>query len=169
MRGTVLRVGAALGAAVAILLAAPALAAACPSWAKVKAFTGKAGDILFDESASGSDGNGGTETVDLDRNATNLKIEFPARIPKTGSGFTEFLGGTGGGLILVSDSYSDPSSGTTGAETANAPDDDNIPLASTSSLVLNPAGCTYQLGVSFAVRTASTGSWPTAPDTGAGG
>ena len=35
--------------------------------------------------------------------------------------------------------------------------------------MLNPAGCTYQLEVSFAVRTTSTGSWPTPPDAGAGG
>ena len=35
--------------------------------------------------------------------ATNLKIKLPARVPRTGSGFTEFLGGTAGGLIFVAD------------------------------------------------------------------
>lgn len=166
-----LRRGATSGAAAAIVLAAPALASACPSWGKVKGFTGKAGDILFEESVSGSDGNGGTETVDLDRNATNLKIELPARVPKTGSRFTEFLGGVEGGLIFVADTYTDTISGseTTGAESAHAPDDDSIPFGSVSSLVLDPAGCTYQLGVSFAVPTTSNGSWPTPPDAGAGG
>ena len=74
-------------------------------------------------------------------------------------------------MIFVADTYTDSISGseTTGGENASAPDDDSIPLGSQSYLVLNPAGRTYQLEVSFAVHTTSTGSWPTPPDAGAGG
>jgi hypothetical protein len=151
-----------------VLLAAPAIANACPKWSKVKAFRGGVFTAV-DESASGSDNNGGTVTVELDRSGS-VHVDFPRRTPKSGSRLTEFLGGTGGGKLSVHDTYVDDDQGqlTTGQQNADGPDVADNPM-DLSFLVLYPSSCTYQLHVSFAVETTSTGDWPMPPDPGAGG
>jgi len=151
-----------------VLLATPAAAAACPKWSAVKAFRGSA-DTAFDETATGSDNNGGTVTVELNRSGS-VNIDLGGRIPKSGSGQTEFLGGTGGGILRVGDNYTDTNAGqsTTGKQTADGPGVHDG-FSNLAFLVLHPSSCTYQLDISFGVKTTSTGDWPTAPDPGAGG
>lgn len=146
-------------------LAMPALASACPKWSKVKAFSGHA-DTSFDASVSGSDNNGGTVTVALDR-AGSLKIDLTGRIPKSGSGMTEFLGGTSGGILRVGDMYADSTEGTAGGQTGDGPVVKS--LQDLAFLVLSSASCTYQLHFSYGVKTTSSGEWPMPPDPGAGG
>jgi hypothetical protein len=151
-----------------VMLATPAIAAACPHWSNVKAFRGDA-DTAFDGTATGSDNNGGTVTVGLDR-AGSVKIDLGGRIPKSGSAMTEFLGGTGGGILRVDDTYADTGGGTstTGRQTADGPGVRDG-FSNLAFLVLSPSSCTYQLHISFGVVTTSTGDWPSPPDPGAGG
>jgi len=163
-----MRLAAVLCALLPVLLATPAVAAACPKWSKVKAFRGSA-DTAFDGTATGSDNNGGTVTVGLDR-AGSVNIDLGGRIPKSGSAMTEFLGGTGGGILRVDDTYTDANGGssTTGRQTADGPGvTDGV--SNLAFLVLSPSSCTYQLHIAFGVKTTSTGDWPTSPDPGAGG
>lgn len=151
------------------LLVLPAVATACPKWSKIKGFRGDA-DTSFDGTVSGSDNNGGTVTVGLDR-AGSVKIDLAGRIPKSGNTFTEFLGGTGGGILRVDDTYTDIIDGAVqaaGKQTADGPGVTHN-LSDLAFLVLNPTTCTYQLHIAFAVLTTSTGDWPTTPDPGAGG
>jgi hypothetical protein len=153
------------------LLAAPSALAHCGKWGDVKGFQGTAGDIDFDGTATGSDGENGHETVQLSRDATNLRIVLSARIPKRGSGQTEFLGKTKEGVIFVDDEYTDDNSGeiTTGRQRAHGTDV-NVILTAVSTLVLHPDNCTYQLLVGFGARTESTGQWPPlGPDKGVSG
>jgi len=164
------RLAGVLGTVSAVLLAMPAVgvAAGCPKWSKVRAFRGDA-DTAFDGTVSGSDNNGGTVTVALDR-AGSVKIDLPVRTPKFGSGPTEFLGGTGGGTVRVDDTYVDANGGgaTRGMQTADGPGVRDG-FSNLAALVLYPASCTYQLRIAFGVPTTSTGDWPTSPDPGAGG
>jgi hypothetical protein len=153
---------------ISVLLWLPAGALACPQWSSVKAFAGSA-DTAFTAAASGSDDDGGTVTVELDRSGS-VNIDLPARTPTSGSTFTEFLGGTGGGTLQVNDTYADSIGGpsASGEQTADGPgvSDGVYNLA---FLDLNPTSCTYQLEIEFAVPTTSSGAWPMPPDPGAGG
>ncbi len=105
----------------------------------------------------------------MDR-ARSVKIDPAGRIPKSGSSRTEFLGGTGGGILRVDDTYTDSNGGTitTGKQTGDGPGVRDG-FSNLAFLVLHPGSCTYQLHISFGVETSSTGDWPTIPDGGAGG
>lgn len=159
------RTGWALCATLVLLMAIPAAASACPNWARVKAFHGHA-DTAFDESTSGSDNGGGTVTVELHRSGS-VKIDMSTRVPKHGSGRTEFLGGSHGGILRVHDTYTDDtgSGSITGEQTADGPG----VHPSLTFLELHPSSCTYQLHMMFSVKATSSGEWPSPPDLGAGG
>jgi hypothetical protein len=166
--GWPVRLVVALSALLSLALATPAGAAACPQWSKVKAFRGTA-NTVFSGTATGSDNNGGTVTVELNRSGS-VNVDLAGRIPKSGSSATEFLGGTGGGTLLVHDTYSDVGGGqtTSGGQMGDGPGA-TAALSNLAFMTLNPSSCTYQLHISFAVVTTSTGDWPTPPDPGAGG
>jgi hypothetical protein len=145
--------------------AVPAAAGACPSWAHIKGFQGHS-TTDFTGTASGSDNAGGTVSVELSRSGI-AAIKLVARIPKSGSGPVEFLGGTTASVvgatatsIDVSDTYSDKlPNGTitarqdaSGASLAKTPGD-------IAFMTFDPGKCTYQLHFGFAVKTTSTGQF----------
>lgn len=91
-----------LGALTAVVLAAPAAADACPSFAKVPAFRGTA-SASFNQTASYSS-SGYTETVTLDRVADGLR--FHKLVPQSfGHGMVTFTGPPEGGSVSVNDGY----------------------------------------------------------------
>ncbi len=150
----------------AATMAAPSTAgAACPSWyTKAKSFHGVLQYVKFNQSATGPDGIGGSETVSLARNGAKVSVP-PLRLqPKTHhrdfSGFSEK---TLGGKFVVDDHYSDTMSGQTtkSADTANA-----APINVGAQVTFNPgdsfgSGCGYVLSFSFGVTaTSPSDGWP---------
>jgi len=145
-------------AAVAALLAGPMTAGACPSLSRLRAFHGSAGSVSFSDTASGTDpGNGGIETVALNRSATSLHIALGGKLTAR-NGVTIFAGKTSGGGVSVSDAYTNTGTMLTGTESAGGPPDVAIPGAEAAVLVLFPRTCKYQLLISFGVNTTFSGS-----------
>jgi len=146
-------------------LAAPTTASACPSLAHVTAFRGHVTELTFTGQATGSDGNGGTASITLDRNATAIPINLTHHAH--GPLGTVFTGSPPrGGAISVDDTFTDPTQMLSGTQTASGP----TGLTTGPELVLLAGSCKYQLSASFGIGTTSSGNWPTSgPDTSAGG
>ncbi|MBS1860564.1 MAG: hypothetical protein JSS68_02520 [Actinobacteria bacterium] len=146
-----------IAAALAVL--APNAAGACPSWAGVKGFEGHVA-MSFTQSASGVDpGNGGTQTITLDRNASHLEVDLHGRLTSNGPGIlkrvTQFLGRTSGGSVSVTDRLINTGLGQSGTASAGGPSD---PWP--AGLELWPRTCKYQLTAGFATRTTLSGDLP---------
>jgi hypothetical protein len=136
----------------AALVAAPAAASACPSYAHVKSFSGTASES-FAASASGDDGIGGTATVSVSHLASGLK----SSMTRVSAEPNAFQGLTSSGSITVSDAFSDPAQMQSGAQNAGGA---SKPGIAHSTLGLVPGTCTYVVAVGFGIATASSGNWP---------
>jgi hypothetical protein len=167
--------GLVLAVAVGVLGIAPAAARACPSLAGIRAFRGK-GSASFSASASGEDpGNGGVETVTLDRSNQNQRLRLAGKVKgktlhvggKTIKPPVVFLGGASGGEITIGDTFSNTGSGFTGSLSAAGPL--KLPGAGAAAIVLYPQVCAYQLEFSFDEKTAFHGQVPIPSGNGAGG
>ena len=169
-RVCVLRYLFAVCAAAAILLAAPSAASACPSYAKVKSFSGTAG-TYFAQTASGAYDPGptsleGNATVSINQSAMGLRMKslFPIHsnpdpLSPNSRGFS---GPTSGGAISIDDTLVDDANGglAAGSQEATGLPTGNGPLGSVSIVQLGavgykgkPLGCKYQISVNYTVLT----------------
>lgn len=168
----------------ALVLAVPAVASACPSLSRAKAFTGKA-DVSFSGSASGN-----SQTISLEQHAVGIKVSVtrphlgplppPFLLKKLRAqhpGFApliQYIGKTGGGVVVVNDSFSSTINGETitgnqsaaGPEVATSGFENLLELA---TVRIDPLHCAYQLSLSYGVHTTSFGQWPSPPDQGVAG
>ncbi len=169
-RACVLRALFAVCGAAAILLAAPIAASACPSYAKVKSFSGTAG-AYFAQTASGIYDPGptsleGNATVSINHSAMGLRMKSltpihskPDPLSPNSRGFS---GPTSGGAISVNDTLVDDANGgvAAGSQEATGLPTGNGPLGSGSIVQLGavgykgkPLGCKYQISVNYTVLT----------------
>lgn len=130
-------------------------AAPCPGFAHVASYHGVV-SASFTATASGSDpGNGGTQTIALDRKATNLKLtlggKIVSRVPAY-AGATFFLGKASGGAVSVGDTFANTGTGFKGSVHGGGP---AVPGA--AALALFPSTCRYQFGFSFGAHTSFGG------------
>jgi hypothetical protein len=167
---------AAAAAVVALLLASPSrasrherlsAASSCPSFARVKSFHGLAGTLSFGASASANDASsGGTETIVLSRNGSNLPINLTAKVVSkvsTGglAGVTIFVGKGSGGTVSVGDTFANSGSGLIGKLQSSGP-----PSFITAAVGLNPTLCIYQLEVAFGAPAVFSGDETVDPGKG---
>lgn len=167
-----------------VVLAVPAMASACPSLSGAKTFRGKA-DVSFSGSASGND-----ETIRLEHHAVGIKVSVtrpslsptpsPFVVKKLNAlhhGFApliQYIGKTGGGVVVVQDQFSYTASGETitGRQSAAGPEVATSGFQNLSELAtvrIDPMHCTYQLSLSYLADTTSFGQWPSPPDKTVGG
>lgn len=130
--------------------------AGCPSWNRVRSFRGLVNTLSFSGVAKGDEpGLGGSRTIGLDRDATNLQIKLDAKVSGSLPGFgslTFFTGKTKVGSISAVDTFGSTGSGMKGTSNAIG-----VPRFVTASLVLWPKGCLYQLQVSYDVKASFSG------------
>lgn len=138
-------------ASVVALLVAPVAANACASLARVQGFDGGA-HMAFSNSASGDNGSGGTETISLNRTASNLKVDLTRRVPSRLPGYVVFLGKVTGGDVSVHDSF-DSGAGATGELTHKGYTQPGFAVLSIST-----RACRYTLQLSFGVHASFSGN-----------
>ena len=137
--------------------AAPAGASACASLAGVKTFHGTA-HMVFAVAASGEDpGNGGVETITLNRVATGLKVNLDER--DLGKKDTLFDGKASGGNLSVGDTFNNSGDGFSGQETYNGPVTNSLPGYGTAFVVIDHRtnSCRYAVVVGYGATTEFSG------------
>lgn len=141
----------------AALLAAPAVAVACPSVNRVQSFNGTV-SLSYQRTVTASDGNGGTETLTLSHTATGLNVSIALVYP--GNGPPYWQGSTSGGNVSVNDVLDDVSSSgidTHGQQVANGPADGGNVFG---GLDFDSATCTYAILAGAGIQAVTTGSGP---------
>ena len=141
----------------AALLAAPAVASACPSVNRVQSFNGTV-SLSYQRTVTASDGQGGTETLTLNHTATGLNVAIALVYPDVRPPYWQ--GSTSGGNVTVNDVFDDVSSNGTdthGQQMANGPADAANVLG---GLDFDSATCTYAILAGAGIATVTTGSGP---------
>jgi hypothetical protein len=158
---SVASLGAAITIAVAVGHASPARGSAateCPSLRNVVAFDGHVSETIG-EAFTGSDGGGGTLTVQLGRVARNVHIHLADKRHRStpGAPYYEFSGRTSGGNASIDDVYEDTGADYAGElkyEGAVSPAGAGVGGA---VLVIDRRSCTYRLNVGFVFVATYTG------------
>ncbi len=137
--------------------AAPPGASACASLAGVKSFHGTA-HMVFGAAATGEDpGQGGSETITLNRVATGLKINLDER--DIGKKDTAFYGKASGGTVSVGDSFNNSGDGFSGQENYNGPVKNSTPQLGSAEVIIDhrKGMCRYDVVVGYGVTTEFSG------------
>jgi hypothetical protein len=141
----------------AVLLAAPAVASACPNVNRAQSFNGTV-SLSYRRTVTASDGHGGTETLTLNHTATGLNVAIA--LVYTDEGAPYWQGSTSGGNVTVDDVFDDVRSNGTdthGQQVANGPADGvNV----FGGLDFDSVACTYTILAGAGIATVTTGSGP---------
>lgn len=141
----------------AVLLAAPAVAVACPNVSRVQSFNGTV-SLSYQRTVTAIDGHGGTETLTLSHTATGVNVSIA--LVYSGKGPPYWQGSTSGGNVTINDVLDDVSSDgseTHGQQVANGPADGGNVFG---GLDFESASCTYAILAGAGIDTVTTGSGP---------
>jgi hypothetical protein len=144
----------------ALLLAAPAVAIACPNVNRVQSFNGTV-SLSYQRTVTASDGHGGTETLTLSHTATGVNVSIA--LVYSGKGPPYWQGSTSGGNVAIDDVLDDVSSDGTdthGQQVANGPAEGGNVFG---GLDFESASCTYAILAGAGIDTVTTGSGPHDP------
>ncbi len=152
-----LRLTLGLGLSLAVGAVMPAGASACASLAGVKSFHGSA-QMAFAVAATGEDpGQGGIETITLNRVATGLKVNLDEK--DLGRKDTLFDGKVSGGNVSVADTFNNTGDGFTGQETYNGPVTNDLPGYGAAFLAIDhrKSTCRYAVVIGYGATTEFSG------------
>ncbi len=152
-----LRLTLGLGLSLAVCAAMPAGASACASLAGVKSFHGSA-QMAFAVAATGEDpGEGGIETITLNRVATGLKVNLDDK--DLGKKDTLFDGKVSGGNVSVGDTFNNSDDGFTGQETYNGPVTNSLPGYGSAFVTIDHRKnmCRYAVVIGYGATTEFSG------------
>ena len=134
----------------------PRAAAGCPSLARVASFHGLVNSLSFSGTATGTDpGNGGSQTIGLEREASNLQLKLAAKVTGALPGYgvvTFFTGKSKSGAISAVDTFANTGTGQKG--TVNAI---GLPKVLSAAALFSAKLCAYQLEVTYVVKNRFTG------------
>ncbi len=131
-------------------------AAGCPSLARVASFNALVNSVSFSGSVTGkAPGAGGTETIGLLRDASNLRVTLGGKVagPLPGFGVVTFFSGKSKtGAVSAKDTFAMSGGGPKG--TVNAI---GLPKLLSATVLLSSKLCAYQLMVTYVVKNNFTG------------
>ena len=149
-----------------MVLAAPCAASACVSLSSVKSFGGSAGEVSYNESATGTVPSiNGTLTIDMNLNATNLKIALGHKVRSRIPWFGMFTGKATGGNFLVNDSEA-YQPGDSGSDSAGGPPNLKLPGMELTAVLFDLKHCKYAFEVSAGEYVNYSGPAGAAPPDG---
>ena len=103
-------------------------------------------------------GEGGIETITLNRVATGLKANLDDR-ERRARRTPPFIGRVSGGTVSVGDSFNNSGDGFTGQESYNGPVTNSLPNYGTADVIINhrASTCRYDVTVGYGVMTEFSG------------